>query len=154
MSRSKEGYAIKEAAERSGISEDTIRYYERIGLLPPAERKENTHRLYRDEHIETMKLIGCLKKTGMPLEEMKPFLHVSLDRDPSEYPELFALMATHKRKIEAQIEELREVLHFMESKMSVVALADHTCTAEEHAKLDDIHKRRAKRKPAARLTEK
>lgn len=60
------GYSIKVASELTGITEDTIRYYEKIGLLPRAQRKGNSHRVYSDGDIETMKLITCLKKRECP----------------------------------------------------------------------------------------
>ena len=55
-------FTIKQVAEQTGISEDTIRYYEKIMLLPQAERKENRHRFYRKEDIYRIKQITCLKK--------------------------------------------------------------------------------------------
>lgn len=60
--RQNEVFSIKETSEQAGLSEDTIRYYEKIGLLPRAERKANRHRVYRPEDIHTMRLITCLKK--------------------------------------------------------------------------------------------
>ncbi|WP_317618413.1 MerR family transcriptional regulator [Paenibacillus sp. PL91] len=65
MSEAK-GFSIKEAAEQTGLTEDTIRYYEKISLLPRAERKENSHRIYRAEDIQKIKLINCLKKQECP----------------------------------------------------------------------------------------
>lgn len=64
MMSENELFSIKETSEQAGLSEDTIRYYEKIGLLPRAERKVNRHRVYRLEDIHTMKLITCLKKQG------------------------------------------------------------------------------------------
>lgn len=61
-------FTIKQTAGQTGITEDTIRYYEKIGLLPRAERKDNGHRIYRQEDINTIRLIACLKKTGMLLK--------------------------------------------------------------------------------------
>jgi DNA-binding transcriptional MerR regulator len=55
-----QGYSIKQTSELTGITEDTIRYYEKIGLLPRAQRKGNSHSIYGDNDIETMKLITCL----------------------------------------------------------------------------------------------
>lgn len=57
-----QGYSIKETAERTGMSEDTIRYYEKIGLLPRAKRKGNSHRIYSDLDLNRMLLVTCLKK--------------------------------------------------------------------------------------------
>ncbi|WP_059053090.1 MerR family transcriptional regulator [Paenibacillus senegalimassiliensis] len=112
-----EVFSIKQAAERTGLSEDTIRYYEKIALLPRAKRKENGHRIYYSKDIETLKLIGCLKKTGMPLEEMRPFLQVSVDADPGDYPELVDFMKMHREHIVEQIVSLQQVVDFIDLKL-------------------------------------
>lgn len=110
-------FTIKQTAKQTGISEDTIRYYEKIALLPRAERKDNGHRIYRQEDIETILLISCLKKTGMPLEEMRPFLEVSVDADPAEYPELVELLKSHRENIVSQIASLQQVVDFIDMKL-------------------------------------
>jgi DNA-binding transcriptional MerR regulator len=66
--------SIKQAAEFSGLSEDTIGYYEKIGLLPYAERKANGHRIYSKNQLEGMVFLTRLKATGMTLDEMKPLM--------------------------------------------------------------------------------
>jgi DNA-binding transcriptional MerR regulator len=110
-------YTIKQTAEQTGITEDTIRYYEKIALLPRAERKDNGHRIYRQEDINTIRLIACLKKTGMPLEEMRPFLAVSADTDPAEYPELVELLTSHRKNIVSQIASMQQVVDFIDMKL-------------------------------------
>lgn len=110
-------FTIKQTAKQSGISEDTIRYYEKIALLPRAERKDNGHRIYRQEDIDTIQLISCLKKTGMSLEEMRPFLTVSVDADPAEYPELVGLLRIHRESIVSQIASLQQVVDFIDMKL-------------------------------------
>lgn len=60
-------FSIKQVSERTGLTEDAIRYYEKIGLLPSPKRKDNRHRVYHIEDAEMMELITCLKKTGMPV---------------------------------------------------------------------------------------
>ena len=107
-------FTIKQTAKQTGISEDTIRYYEKIALLPRADRKENGHRAYKQEDIDAIRLIACLKKTGMPLEEMRPFLAVSVDSDPAEYPELVEHLRNHRDTIIAQIASLQQVVVFIE----------------------------------------
>jgi Predicted transcriptional regulators len=110
-------FTIKQTAEQTGITEDTIRYYEKIALLPRAERKDNGHRIYRREDIDTIRLIVCLKKTGMPLEEMRPFLTVSADADPAEYPELVERLRSHRTNIVNQIASLQQVVDFIDMKL-------------------------------------
>lgn len=115
--KEKQTFTIKQTAKQTGISEDTIRYYEKIALLPRAERKDNGHRVYRQEDIETIRLVSCLKKTGMPLEEMRPFLAVSVDADPAEYPELVELLRSHRENIVSQIASLQQVVDFIDMKL-------------------------------------
>ena len=110
-------FTIKQTADITGISEDSIRYYEKIALLPRANRKDNGHRVYRQEDIDTMRLLSCLKKTGMPLEEMRPFLAVSVDADPAEYPELVERIRSHREHIVSQIASLQQVVDFIDMKL-------------------------------------
>lgn len=110
-------FTIKQTAGQTGIPEDTIRYYEKIALLPRADRKDNGHRIYRQDDINTLRLIACLKKTGMPLEEMRPFLAVSADADPGEYPELVEQIKSHRQHIVSQIASLQQVVDFIDMKL-------------------------------------
>lgn len=111
-------FTIKQTAKQTGISEDTIRYYEKIALLPRADRKDNGHRAYKQEDIDTIRLIACLKKTGMPLEDMRPFLAVSVDADPAEYPELVEHLRNHRDNIITQIASLQQVVDFIDMKLA------------------------------------
>ncbi|RXZ81115.1 MerR family transcriptional regulator [Paenibacillaceae bacterium] len=115
--KAEQTFTIKQTAEQTGISEDTIRYYEKIALLPRADRKDNGHRVYREEDINTIRLLSCLKKTGMPLEEMRPFLAVSVDADPAEYPELVERLWSHRENIISQIASLQQVVDFIDMKL-------------------------------------
>lgn len=115
--KTEQTYTIKQTAGQTGISEDTIRYYEKIKLLPRVPRKENGHRSYREEDINTIRLVSCLKKTGMPLEEMRPFLTVSADADPADYPELVERLMSHRENIVDQIASLQQVLDFIDMKL-------------------------------------
>jgi DNA-binding transcriptional MerR regulator len=120
-------FSIKETSEQAGLSEDTIRYYEKIGLLPRAERKANRHRVYRPEDIQTMKLITCLKKTGMSLEEMKPYLQMSRDSDLEDFPDEREMLLNHRKKIEAQIISLQQIVDFIDEKMEKRSMFPDEC---------------------------
>ncbi|WP_151737161.1 MerR family transcriptional regulator ['Paenibacillus yunnanensis' Narsing Rao et al. 2020] len=122
-------FTIKQTAEQTGISEDTIRYYEKIALLSRADRKDNGHRVYRQEDIRTIRLLGCLKKTGMPLEEMRPFLAVSSEADPAEHPELVEHLRSHRENIVSQIASLQQIVDFIDMKLEEGSLRQD-CTNE------------------------
>ncbi|MEK5445212.1 MerR family transcriptional regulator [Paenibacillus sp. FSL R7-0331] len=125
-----EGYSIKKTAELTGITEDTIRYYEKIGLLPRARRKGNTHRIYSSADVERMKLIACLKKTGMPLDDMRPYLSLTPDSALIAYPELHDKIQTHKQNILDQIASLQQIVDFIDNKViqSGIGTRNEACT--------------------------
>ncbi|WP_127582093.1 MerR family transcriptional regulator [Paenibacillus koleovorans] len=131
-----ETYTIKEAAELTGLPADTLRYYEKIGLLPHAERRPNSHRLYRAEDLETMRMIACYKKTGLSLESMKPFLTLRRDDPITDYPELVALAEEHKRHIEQQIASLQQIVVFLDMRLLQVRTDPEpgSCTLPEPPK--------------------
>jgi len=118
--KAEQTFTIKQTADQTGISADTIRYYEKIALLPRADRKDNGHRIYRQKDINTIQLIACIKKTGMPLEKIRPFLEVAntADADPAEYPELVDLLKGHRENIINQISSLEQVVDFIDIKLA------------------------------------
>ncbi|NHN33408.1 MerR family transcriptional regulator [Paenibacillus agricola] len=111
-----ESFSIKQISEQSGISEDTIRYYEKIQLLPPAMRKGNGHRMYSLADLQVMHMITCLKKTGMSLDEMKLYL-LADGESLQTAAEQDALLQEHKLKIKAQMEHLQVILDLIDFKL-------------------------------------
>lgn len=65
---------IGELAERAGTTPRTLRYYESLGLLPPAERAGNGYRSYGEEHVRLLEQIRTLQAYGFELEETRPFV--------------------------------------------------------------------------------
>ncbi len=70
---------ISDAAKASGLSADTIRFYERAGVLPAPPRQRNRYRRYTREHVETLRLAAGLRALGIPLEAVGPILRVAHD---------------------------------------------------------------------------
>lgn len=123
-------YSIKEISQLVNMSAHTIRYYEKIGLLPKAERNENKYRVYMTEDVDRLKLISCIKKTGMPLEEIKPYLDMDLDGDLSNYPNLVEMALNHKKKVEKQIEDLQIVVDFIDRKLELGTFKRSECSED------------------------
>src|SRR5690625_5091580 len=109
----KQTFTIKQTAELTGFSVDTIRYYEKIKLVHRVERKDNGHRVYHQKDINTLQLITCLKKAGIPLEDMKPFLKVSADADL----ELVEKLRSHRENIISQISSLQQLVDFIDKRL-------------------------------------
>ncbi|RLQ94606.1 MerR family transcriptional regulator [Falsibacillus albus] len=66
--------SISEAAKLTGIPSYTLRYYERLGLLPPSKRSSSGRRFYTEDDLKFMKFIKSLKETGMALEDIHEFV--------------------------------------------------------------------------------
>ena len=67
-------YTIGQAAERAGLSADTLRYYDKQGLLPFVARAENGYRVFTEEDFAWLDTIACLKGTGMELKDIRTFI--------------------------------------------------------------------------------
>ncbi|MFC3747146.1 MerR family transcriptional regulator [Paenibacillus sp. GCM10012306] len=100
--------SIKQAAQLTGLTEDTIRYYEKIGLLPYADRKKNGHRVYSREQIHSILFLTRLKATGMTLAEMKRFQEMTSSGDET-IPGRLSLLEEHNRNIQCEIARLSEI---------------------------------------------
>ena len=68
---------IQDAAKVSGLSPDTIRFYEKKGVLPRPPRQANRYREYTGEHVAVLRLASGLRQLGVPLAEVPPILDVA-----------------------------------------------------------------------------
>lgn len=67
-------YSIGEVADATNITVSTLRYYDREGMFPGIERSAGGIRMFSDREVDTIKVIECLKNTGMPIKDIKTFL--------------------------------------------------------------------------------
>ena len=70
---------IQQAAQASGLSADTIRFYEQKGVLPRPPRRDNGYRAYTDEHVATLRLARGLRDLALPLADVGAILPVAHD---------------------------------------------------------------------------
>jgi len=108
--------SIRLASELTGLTEDTIRYYEKIGLLPYAERKTNGHRVYNREQIQGIIFLTRLKATGMTLAEMKYYRELSKQGNTTIVART-SILEKHKQKIHSEISRLYETQKIIEYKI-------------------------------------
>ncbi|MBU9708618.1 MerR family transcriptional regulator [Paenibacillus sp. AK121] len=110
-------FKMKELMEQLQVSEDTLRYYEKIGLLPPVARKNNGHRIYNNSHKEALLMIRCLKKAGMSLQELKPIIQLQLDESSISDIKWYDRLYDYQKKIDQQMQELQEIKDMIELKL-------------------------------------
>ncbi|MEV6924366.1 MerR family transcriptional regulator [Dactylosporangium sp. NPDC051485] len=99
-------YSPQEAAERSGFSPETVRYYERIGLLPPVRRTSSGRRVFEELDLKWLALLRCLRDTGMPITEMQAFIDLMRDGAGTRQERQEVLVA-HAHRVQDQIERLQ-----------------------------------------------
>lgn len=125
-------YTVGEMAKKAGITASALRYYDKEGLLPPIERTSGGIRMFREEDVEWLHLIECLKKTGMSLKEIKMFVDWVKEGDSTIQSRL-ALIDRQRQAVIGQIEKLNQTLDMLEYRhwyYSVAAKAG-TCAASE-----------------------
>lgn len=97
-------YTPAEAAQESGFSIDTLRYYEREGILPSVPRTGGGRRAYTDAHLGTLGFLRCLRDTGMPINLLRRYGQLS--QDDSTIGERVNLLEEHAASVDAQIATL------------------------------------------------
>ena len=95
-------FSPSEAAEQSGFSLDTLRYYERIGLLDDIDRAPSGHRRFRDDDLEWLGVLRCLRETGMPIAQMRRYAELTR-RGEATLAERLSLLTEHDRQVQERI---------------------------------------------------
>ena len=109
-------YTIKEASRRSGVSIDTLRYYERIGLLPSVQRAANGHRRYTGMDLGWLHLLNLLRDTGMSIQQMLRF--VSLEQEgETALPEQVEMLEKHRAVLFQHIQEMETSIGLLDEKI-------------------------------------
>jgi DNA-binding transcriptional MerR regulator len=108
-------FSISEAAKELNLTAYTLRYYDKEGLMPFVERTPNGTRLFKESDIGALKIIECLKATGMPIKEIKSFIDWCSDGD-STLQQRYDMFMERKAAVEAQMEELKKTMEVIEHK--------------------------------------
>lgn len=108
-------YTISEAAARMHLSAPTLRYYDKEGLLPFVDRSANGVRVFKESDFEWLRLIECLKATGMPIRDIKQFIDWCLEGDAT-LPQRRDMFRERRRAVLAQMERLQATLDIIDYK--------------------------------------
>lgn len=108
-------FSISEVAKELNLTVYTLRYYDKEGLMPFVERTSSGTRLFKDSDIEALKVIECLKSTGMPIKEIKNFIDWCSDGD-STLKQRYDMFMERKANVEAQMEELKKTMELIQHK--------------------------------------
>lgn len=109
-------YSPAEAAAISGFSLDTLRYYEREGILPRVARTAGGHRKFSEADLGTLGFLRCLRDTGMPIDKLRRYGTLCLD--DSTIPDRIALLEEHAVAVRHEIDELRRQQARLDEKLA------------------------------------
>ncbi|MCM8710121.1 MerR family transcriptional regulator [Clostridium sp. SYSU_GA19001] len=108
---------IAEVSERFGISQDTLRYYERIGLIPPVNRNKSGNRNYTEEDLRWVEFIKCMRGAGLPIEVLIEY--VTLFQQGDETVEARKeLLIEQRNELIARIEDMKKTLERLNLKIA------------------------------------
>ena len=99
---------ISEVGEEYGLTPDTLRYYERIGLIPPVKRRPNGIREYDDYSCGWIQFIHCMRKAGMPVETLVEYVQLYQQGSVTKEARKELLLEEHRR-LNERIVELQAV---------------------------------------------
>ena len=109
--------SISEVSIRYGISQDTLRYYERIGVIPPVHRSESGVRDYTEEDCGWVELAGCMRGAGLPLLALAEYVRLSQKGDET-IPERRKLLIKQKEQLSVQLKAIQNTMERLEYKIS------------------------------------
>jgi DNA-binding transcriptional MerR regulator len=106
---------IAEVARLSGLSQDTLRWYERGGLIPRVGRGPDGRRRFSDRDVGMVIMLAKLRATGMPTEDMRAFAQM-VGEGAASHGRRLALLESHRMKIEDQMVVLSDALKTLAAK--------------------------------------
>jgi len=118
MDIQKDRLTIQEVAQATGLSTYTLRYYERVGLIHPIDREENTHRRYTTDDVGWIDFLMKLRATGMSIKDMQKYAELQRQGEET-LPERVEMLKSLRDKVEAHMEELNEHLKLIYYKIEI-----------------------------------
>jgi DNA-binding transcriptional MerR regulator len=108
-------YSIGQVADKLGVSIDTLRYYDKSGLLPFVKRDQNGRRKFTDNDLHLMRTIVCLKNAGVSVSDIATFIELRLQGDQT-LTTRYQLLDNHETELRQQINDLEETLSYLKFK--------------------------------------
>jgi DNA-binding transcriptional MerR regulator len=109
------GWTTREAAEKCGLTQDTLRWYERIGLLDRIDRTPDGRRRFGDADLDWLMLLSRLRATGMPVRDM--LRYAELVRSGAGEQERVDLLRRHRERVRQALLEQQECLDLLDAKI-------------------------------------
>lgn len=109
---------IQEVAKRTGLSIDTLRYYERIGLLAPVRRDSSGYRRYSQHDLDQISFLIAMRKIGMPRAQIARLAQLSRQGSATTLTERRLLLEEYQRSLQQRMQELEQHLAIVQHKIT------------------------------------
>lgn len=129
-------YTVGEIAKKLNVAPSTLRYYDKEGLLPFVERSDSGIRMFKDSDMEGLRVIECLKRTGMPIKDIKVFMGLCQLGDAT-ISERLALIDKQRETVLEQQKQLQETLDTLNYKHWYYETAAKAGTCAVHDLMTD-----------------
>ncbi len=110
-------YSMKEACQLTGMSYENLKFYCNEGLVPNVKRDRNNYRVFSDSDIKWIQSLGCLKRCGMSIQEMKQYLELCL-KGESSIPERKIILERKREDLEEMKKEIEDSIAFIDWKQN------------------------------------
>ena len=110
---------IKKVSEQLEITPDTIRYYERIGLVPPINRNKNGVRDFTDLDIQRLDFIKCMRHAGLSIESLHEYMHLYSLNDDRTILARKRILEEESEKLDERIANLQETRAYLQHKIDI-----------------------------------
>lgn len=125
-------YTIKQVSEMMSLPISTIRYYDKMGLIPFLEKNKSGYRVFKEKDISMLHIIECFKKTGMSISEMQQYVEM-IKRGDESLEERYQLFIKRKEIVLEEMHQLEKQLETIDHKLWYYKTAIEAGT-------EDIHK--------------
>ena len=108
-------YTVGEMAQKLGVPASTLRYYDKEGLLPFVERSSGGIRMFRESDLEWLRIIGCMKKAGMSIRDIRQYMELVIQGDDTIDARL-EMFRRQRKTLETQMAELQHTMDMVNYK--------------------------------------
>ena len=109
---------IAEVSEQYGISLDTLRYYERIGLIPPVTRNESGLRDYNELDVRRVEFVKCMRSAGLPIEVLIEYIGL-VQRGDQTIEARKDILVEQRQLLISRMEQMQKTLDILNHKIEV-----------------------------------
>lgn len=108
---------ISEVSQKYGLSQDTLRYYEKAGAIPPVHRNKSGVRDYTEEDCSWVELVKCMRSAGLAVDVLAEYVRLQLEGDET-IPVRRQLLVNQREQLAAQLQVIQDTMKRLDYKIS------------------------------------